>query len=864
MKSRFMKVLFAVALSLALLGSSMFAGLLQALAADSGWKALDPVLDRMEVLNAAETEFYVNSLQDVLDVLFGSVLSAQEKSNLHLKFGLDGMQFAGVFDNYVRQVYQDYEGFLDAVKQDPRNWQGGGNLDFVFDKAYESLPAGFRNNLAAGMGWDLSFEKQLPLMDMLFGLKYDSDLNIDPQSSADVLAYVEDNSKITVQDLEYCGLTFSNLQAALDQLGDGDKATLAEVLEKMGKIQSDENPLYELTVVTDKASYEQGEQVNVSGTLNKDGSALPHVNIGLCLKEQDTLDIVALGQVITDADGSFEWTIPVWAMAGEGTYVLFATANVTEAAVLFNVEDGDIEDLTPPSINGTTPSDGATAVLIGQTITVSFSEDVVAGETYDSITMKDSGNNSVGFAKSVSGSTLTIDPASDLVYGMTYSVCIPDGAVQDNAGNALIGERTFSFTTISGDDNTPPVITGTSPSSGATGVSLSQTVTVTFSEAVAAGGSFSGITMKDSDNSVTFTKSVSGSSLTIDPTGDLAYSKTYSVYLPAGAAQDTAGNPLANEYTFSFTTKASGGGGGGGGGVSSPSPLEVNKYDPAKDATEVALDAAVKVTFKQEIKANDLAKVSITDSKGNKVTGVKAGIDGKILALAHDDFNYDTVYKVKIEKGAVERESNSADNSEINWSFTTMKEPVVTPEQLFKDVPPGHWAFDIINSLFNAKIVGGYPDGTFRPENSITRAEFSRMLTNALGLADGNPGAPTFSDVKPGDWYYGCVEAAVKADLVKGYETGEFRPDALITRQEMTVILVRAMGLLGSANANAGSGTSFVDDSGIASWARGFVVTSTQQGLVGGYPDNTFRAEANATRAEACAMVYKLLEKKTK
>lgn len=108
---------------------------------------------------------------------------------------------------HKRQVYQGYDGFLEAVKQNPRNWENGGSLDFVFDKAYESLPAGFRNNLAAGMGWDLSFEKQLPLMNMLFGLKYDSDLNIDPQSSADVLAYVEDNSKITAQDLEDCGLT---------------------------------------------------------------------------------------------------------------------------------------------------------------------------------------------------------------------------------------------------------------------------------------------------------------------------------------------------------------------------------------------------------------------------------------------------------------------------------------------------------------------------------------------------------------------------------------------------------------------------------------------------------------------------------
>lgn len=745
MRGKLLKVFFTMILSVALLGFGMFPGTPQSYAADSGWKALDPMLDRMSALDAGELEFYINITQVVVNRLFDSVLSTQEKANLKQKFGLnkEGMQFASVFDNYIKQVYHDYDGFLGAINQSPRDWRDGGlNLDYIFDKAYTSLPGTFRDNLAAYLGWDFNFGEQLNFIAMLNDLRYGEDLAIDPEKWGVAVAYATENSKITSRDLQDCGITLASLQSAINGLGQDDRDGLVAVLGKMGKISGNGGgeDEYILTVDTDLEIYQPGSAVKVSGNFSRNDSPVASINIGLQLLKDEQL--IAVAQVVTDEEGNFEWNIPSGVINIEGTYTVKASANIADAQASFSVAP----PVDPkPTVSSTTPANNATGVPVGQTITVNFSESVQAGETYEGITLDGSGSG--------------------------------------------------------------------------------------------------------------FTKQISGSTLTIDPTGDLEYSKTYSVVIPAGAVKDIAGQALESAYTFSFTTRARSGGGGGGGG-SLPAP-KVDKYEPAVDAKDVALDAVVRVIFNQDVNSSNLNNVEIIDKAGNKVTGVKASVDGRALTLAHDSFKNETTYKVNIPEGTVTGKYSGRYNSSISWSFTTVKK--ISP---FTDVPSTHWAFNVIISLHDKGIVGGYPDGTFRPENNITRAEFTTFLTKALGIAEEKPAKPTFKDVAPGNWYYGRVEAAFKAGLVKGYDTGEFRPNALITRQEMTVILVRAMGMVNSASSNAGVKTRFADDSSIASWARGFVFVSAQQGLVTGYSDNTFGPDKNATRAEACAMIYKLLEKK--
>ncbi|MEI6310394.1 MAG: S-layer homology domain-containing protein [bacterium] len=117
--------------------------------------------------------------------------------------------------------------------------------------------------------------------------------------------------------------------------------------------------------------------------------------------------------------------------------------------------------------------------------------------------------------------------------------------------------------------------------------------------------------------------------------------------------------------------------------------------------------------------------------------------------------------------------------------------PTIIPSLSFPDVPPDYWAYDEIMSLVGAGVVVGYPDGTFKPEFPVTRAEFCKMTLLALGLAPESPASPSFPDVAPGEWYYGYVEGAVKHNLVKGYPDGSFRPQGNITLAEVLTVIVR-------------------------------------------------------------------------
>lgn len=189
---------------------------------------------------------------------------------------------------------------------------------------------------------------------------------------------------------------------------------------------------------------------------------------------------------------------------------------------------------------------------------------------------------------------------------------------------------------------------------------------------------------------------------------------------------------------------------------------------------------------------------------------------------------------------------------------TSQSEPAPEKACEFSDVPVSHWAAGVIKGLCQREIVGGYSGAIFRPEKNITRAEFTKLLVKILSLSEERPAQPTFKDVAPGNWHYGVVEAAVKKGLVKGYENGEFWPDALITRQEMAVILARATGKENMAAARAQEKTTFTDDQEIASWARGVVVVIVKDGLMKGYPEGTFGPKNNATRAEACAIVQRI------
>lgn len=168
----------------------------------------------------------------------------------------------------------------------------------------------------------------------------------------------------------------------------------------------------------------------------------------------------------------------------------------------------------------------------------------------------------------------------------------------------------------------------------------------------------------------------------------------------------------------------------------------------------------------------------------------------------------------------------------------------------------GHWAEPLLNRAIEEGILTGYPDGTCRSDGSVTRAEFSVLLMNAL--KDDSVGAALrFSDLDSiGDWARASVAQGVQAGAIRGYPDNTFRPDLFITRAELTKMAVNTLLL----PASPGGTTSFIDDDQIPAWVREEVALAQRLGLVVGRGDNRFDPDANATRAEAIAVIMRLLD----
>ncbi|MBE0446568.1 MAG: S-layer homology domain-containing protein [Actinobacteria bacterium] len=165
------------------------------------------------------------------------------------------------------------------------------------------------------------------------------------------------------------------------------------------------------------------------------------------------------------------------------------------------------------------------------------------------------------------------------------------------------------------------------------------------------------------------------------------------------------------------------------------------------------------------------------------------------------------------------------------------------------DVSSTHFAFAAIRSLIDKGIINGRLNGEFDPGTAITRAEFTKMAVLAAGRIPVTSRTVSFSDID-GHWAKGYIEAAKAANIVDGYPGGTFRPNAKITRAEITKVVVKAGNL-----AIDTSGSGFPDV--LANhWARASILTAAKNRIVRGFPDNTFRPNNNATRAESAQVVF--------
>ena len=163
----------------------------------------------------------------------------------------------------------------------------------------------------------------------------------------------------------------------------------------------------------------------------------------------------------------------------------------------------------------------------------------------------------------------------------------------------------------------------------------------------------------------------------------------------------------------------------------------------------------------------------------------------------------------------------------------------------------GHWAQGTIIQWTTNGYISGYPDGTFKPDNSITRAEFVVMVNKAMGY--NKRGNAYFSDVSAAHWAYAEIMKGVEAGYITGNGDGTFRPDAPVTRQEAAVMISKILGL----DQDYASAAKYVDYRYIPSWAAGYVGAVSKAGIMTGYPDGDFKSDRVLTRAESVVSLDK-------
>ncbi|AKG23891.1 S-layer homology domain-containing protein [Calothrix sp. 336/3] len=176
----------------------------------------------------------------------------------------------------------------------------------------------------------------------------------------------------------------------------------------------------------------------------------------------------------------------------------------------------------------------------------------------------------------------------------------------------------------------------------------------------------------------------------------------------------------------------------------------------------------------------------------------------------------------------------------------------------FSDIPNNYWAAPFIQELSQRGIVSGFPDGRFRPEEKVTRAQFAAMLNKAFSKPQQRQ-AIRFADVPSNSWAYRAIQQSYTTGFLSGYPGNFFEPNQNIPRQQVLVSLANGLGYTSSGNVSSIL-QNFNDASEIAGYARQPIAAATEQDIVVNYPNVRFlNPTSTATRAQVAAFIYQAL-----
>jgi uncharacterized surface protein with fasciclin (FAS1) repeats len=179
----------------------------------------------------------------------------------------------------------------------------------------------------------------------------------------------------------------------------------------------------------------------------------------------------------------------------------------------------------------------------------------------------------------------------------------------------------------------------------------------------------------------------------------------------------------------------------------------------------------------------------------------------------------------------------------------------------FPDVSPDYWAQPYIQALAARNIITGFPDGTYRPNQAVERAEFAAMIQNAFNqnqVRQLEPGG--FKDVPSSYWAASAIQEAYQTGFMSGYPGNLFLPNQQIPKVQAIVALANGLGLTASGTTENILATYYVDASAIPNYATEPVAAATQANIVVNYPDvKVLNPLTPLSRAEAAALIYQAL-----
>jgi tripartite motif-containing protein 71 len=469
---------------------------------------------------------------------------------------------------------------------------------------------------------------------------------------------------------------------------------------------------------------------------------------------------------------------------------------------------------------------------------------------------------------------------------------------KDEIGNVEVEQNTNFYV-----DSTNPVVANTIPVNGATDISASETITVTFSETVTAGPSYNLISANTpSGTPINIKKTISANTLLFNILSETGSRSTLVFNIPAGGITDRAGNALTQACEFSFTTAAKGsvGGGGGGGGSSIGENIEDNLIEEKLvknvklDGNTVAeLSNVARVGIPGDSIYGDAASINIRKYDGDALK-VEAPLLSGITEITLDNgtlqgsmvlsLNYDKYVPADNRHPAICLIADSSNNLQPIGGLVDNKNGVVSAivtklgrfaviatnsnrvdlKETYKDMT-SHWAEETVGKLAGMDILTGYTDNTFKPDSALTRAEIAVIMARALKIDTKTNTELIFEDNHDIPlWARGSIACLLNNALITGVTSKDgigviFDPNRPVTRAEFAAIIRRAIKMKTGVDLQL-KDPDFTDNAEIPAWSRDAVNIVASMNIINGYPGNKFNADNHTSRAETATMISRMLE----